>query len=85
MDFFSMSVSIKSGVWLVCPKCARSLILLKKAERSCLSEVWLMGGGVGQNLRPLFRSLNVSAENLCGLRLITFPSGSYFVVINLLM
>ena len=70
---------------LISLKSARSLIWRKKCSASLSNCFLLHFFGVGTKLRILFRSLKVSKENECFVKLVAFSGGSDLYLILLLI
>ena len=75
--FLSFNCCKIVGLYSEFPKCALSLIRLKKALRSSSSAVVLNLGGRGQKFKPLSNKLNTCKEKVCLLKFIIRPFGSF--------
>ena len=75
--FFCFNCCKIVGLYSEIPKCALSLIRLKKALRSSPNAVVLNLGGRGQKFKPLTNKLNTSKEKVCLLKFIIRPFGSF--------
>ena len=75
--FLSLSCCRIVGLHSEIPKCALSLMRLKKAFRSLSNVVLLYLGGHGQKFKLLSNKLNTCIENVCLLRFIILLFASF--------